>query len=228
MKFAKSHLRNTVNYWSSVIFSDESTFRQMDSKGRSWVWESKENKNSKKRIKLKVQQDGFAVGVWAAITPDGILHYKIYTGTLDKEGYIKILEELIDVLDDKYPQKVGAAGRKRAAFKYMHDGATCHHAKIVKKFIGGLGKKFPTILDWPAYSPDLNPIEHVWSSLKQMHRKMNIEKGYPTNVEELTNRLNFFMKKIHENKEFFHNLYESMPNRCKTVVRAKGSSNYFY
>ena len=37
-----------------------------------------------------------------------------------------------------------------------------------------------TILDWPKYSPDLNPIENIWSLLKR-----NVRKRLPKNVDEL-------------------------------------------
>ncbi|GFW97643.1 DDE_3 domain-containing protein [Trichonephila clavipes] len=45
-----------------------------------------------------------------------------------------------------------------AEFLFMDDNARPHRANIVDE---SLQSDYITRMDWPAYSPDLNPIEHV-------------------------------------------------------------------
>ena len=56
---------------------------------------------------------------------------------------------------------------------FMHDNAPIHTARIVRDYLEN-ELAFP-ILDWPPYSPDLNPIENLWKTLKQRIHKKKIQ-----------------------------------------------------
>ncbi|GFW85197.1 DDE_3 domain-containing protein [Trichonephila clavipes] len=55
----------------------------------------------------------------------------------------------------------GAIG---AEFLFMDDKARPHRVNIVDEC---LQSENITRMDWPAYSPDLNPIEHVWDMVRR-------------------------------------------------------------
>ncbi|CAF4883028.1 unnamed protein product [Pieris macdunnoughi] len=68
-------------------------------------------------------------------------------------------------------------------------------------------------LDWPAQSPNVNPIEHVWDVLKRRGRSVQ---PFPRNIRELK-------RVIVEELRFPQNIVESIPRRIQAVIMAKGS-----
>ena len=73
------------------------------------------------------------------------------------------------------------------------------------------------VLSWPAQSPDLNPIEHLWEHLKRQLRKYS---NPPRGAHELWDRLVDEWNEI--GPEVCQNLIESMPRRIQAVIKAKG------
>ena len=65
----------------------------------------------------------------------------------------------------------------------QHDNATSHISRSVRDFQQDRNVIVPP---WPAKSPDLNPIEHVWDLLDQWVRDRAIP---PRNVWELAGAL---------------------------------------
>ena len=72
-------------------------------------------------------------------------------------------------------------------------------------------------LKWPAQSPDLNPIEHLWDYIK---RKLGEYEHPPKGILELWERIEVEWNKIP--KEECQKLIESMPRRVAAVLKAKG------
>ena len=62
-------------------------------------------------------------------------------------------------------------------------------------------------MEWPAQSPDINPIENLWAEL---NRVTNDRK--PNNKEVLKEVLKDGWQLITE--DYIHKLIESMPHRC--------------
>ncbi len=60
----------------------------------------------------------------------------------------------------------------------QHDNAWPHDARICTQF---LEAEIP-VLAWPAYSPDLSPVEHVWDALDRCIRQ---HVPVPANIQQL-------------------------------------------
>ncbi|GFS68199.1 transposable element Tcb1 transposase [Trichonephila clavipes] len=93
-----------------------------------------------------------------------------------------------------------------AEFLFMDDNARPHHANIVDKC---LQSEDITRMDWPAYSPDLNPIEHVWDMLG---RRIAARQPPPTCLPELRRALLDEWCNIPQDQ--IDNLILSMPRHC--------------
>ncbi|GFS63883.1 transposable element Tcb1 transposase [Trichonephila clavipes] len=70
-----------------------------------------------------------------------------------------------------------------AEFLFMNDNDRPHRANIVDEC---LQSEDITRMDWPAYSSDLNPIDHVWDMLG---RRIAARQPYPICLPELRRTL---------------------------------------
>ena len=95
---------------------------------------------------------------------------------------------------------------------FMQDNAPCHAAKSVRTF---LSEEDVTVMEWPAQSPDMNPIENVWKFLKEIAEENN-----PRNVEVLWANLKVEWEKISVDE--CKTLIRSCSTKCQAVFESKG------
>ncbi|CAH2208221.1 jg11038 [Pararge aegeria aegeria] len=79
-----------------------------------------------------------------------------------------------------------------------------------------------TVMEWPARSPDINPIEHVWDLLK---RKVKSRIPALANVGEL--RIVVVEEWRRLSQEAIDNIILSMPRRVETLIRARGGNTRY-
>ncbi|GFW33944.1 DDE_3 domain-containing protein [Trichonephila clavipes] len=98
-----------------------------------------------------------------------------------------------------------------AEFLFMDDNARPHRANIVDECLQS--EDIPS-MDWPAYSPDLNPIEHMWDMLG---RRIAARQHPPTCLPELRRVL--LDEECNIPQDRIDNLILSMPRRCSKELK---------
>ena len=104
----------------------------------------------------------------------------------------------------------------------MNDNAPIHTASIIENWFDENG--IP-LVDWPPYSPDLNPIENAWAKLKErIYMLYSDLESFDGTKEQLKEQ---FYKAIEEaweklGDDYFDLLIRSMESRVNAVLEAKG------
>ena len=93
--------------------------------------------------------------ILSSIQLDGIFHYTTFSGGTTVEHFKHYLKDIL------LPHLNGNS-------VLVMDNMKSHHAKAVKNLLDSSGIRYIYL---PPYSPDLNPIEKLWSKVKAFLRK---------------------------------------------------------
>lgn len=204
VKFAYSMLKSGIDM-QKIIFSDESRFEFQDDSGRLW------RRYGENNIQTTSFKKKFAQGimVYAAIGKD----YK---------SNLVIIEDSVDTI--QYWINVESSGmleKDPSSYIFMQDGATPHTSIKTKEYFS---TRCRILQHWPANSPDLNPIEHLWAMMKQII-KTRI-RGLPENHKFTVDEFKHLIQEAYDSItiDVINNLINSFENRLYLVIKHDGES----
>ncbi|GFW60070.1 transposable element Tcb2 transposase [Trichonephila clavipes] len=102
---------------------------------------------------------------------------------------------------------------------FQQDNARPHVAKTVKSY---LDSQQVQLLPWPAYSPDMSPIEHVWDIVRG---RLARDLRPVVSTDELWLRIKTIWNTLQQAD--IQNLFNSMPRRVAALIAARsGHTKY--
>ena len=203
--WAKEHINRGAEEWKWVLWSDETKISIFGSDGVRYV-RRRPGEDGLPQCMTPTMKHPMSVMIWGCMSASGVGRIQVMKGNINASRYIcEILEpKLLHSARDLFGTE---------PFIFQQDGAPCHTAHLCKKWFDA---KNVAVLDWPGNSPDLNPIENLWSRLKRA-----VAQRRPSKKQQLIEAILASWFHIITASDL-QNLVESMPRRCQAVIDAKG------
>jgi transposase len=211
LSFAEGYRSWTPAQWMKVVFADEKIFWGKGFWGQVFV---RRPKGEALNPEYCVDHDPHPekVNMWGCFSGKGLGYCYIFNENMDG----KLLQEVL-----------GTHLIESAALHYdvehaehwwfLQDNDPKHKSKLVRSWLFNHGIQ---CLEFPPYSSDLNPIEHLWADISR-----RVEQFQCDSMEELQDIVAEQWKNTP--KKLLRKLARSMPERCQAVIDAKGDHTKF-
>lgn len=205
LQWARQHQGRGLRHWRYVMFTDESRFCLRFTDGRKRVWRRRGERLCRDTIVEHDSYGGGSVMVWGGISYDRRTDLVMIPGNVTGQRYV---DEILR------PHVIPMANRVGPNFEFQDDNARPHRAHVAVNFLAQHGV---VSLPWPAKSPDLNPIEHLWDILGRCVRALQPQ---PADLPQLAAALQQEWRRLP--RETIRRLIRSMPSRCRCCIDARG------
>jgi len=198
-KRLKWAVANKDRDWNRVIFSDESLFvknYQLKS-----VWKRHNEVKLIRTTKHCVQ-----VSMWGCFSAQGFGKLIVIKGILESKQMTKIYRRGL------LPSATKFYGANSRDWFLLEDKDPKHTSKLSKSW---KARNRVQVLEWPANSPDCNPIENFWAYLKARLSKKNFK-----NLDALIRGIFIEWSKLPD--DYAKKLSESCTQRCQAVIDNMG------
>lgn len=209
LRFARYHQDWNDEQWGTVLFTDESRFSRRSPDGRERVWRRRGERYSRCNFSSRIAFNGGSVMVWGGISLTARTELIFVDG-----GSLTAHRYITEILEEHVVPFVPFIGDN---FLLMQDNARPHVARCVLQYLEEVAIQR---MQWPALSPDLNPLEHLWDILGRKVRRHS-----PETMQELRRILQEEWELIPQ--EDIVALIRSMPQRMEAVIRASGGNTRF-
>jgi hypothetical protein len=214
------HRGYSVEEWGLFCWSDECSVERGRGKRTEWVFRTPPQKWDREMVQTYGTNKNIKVMVWGAFWDLGRSNLYIMDRDFESAKHGYSARSYLEVLD----AEVGPIFEELdPGYIFMQDNASIHTARSVTAWFAARGIR--QVLNWPPYSPDLNPIEHIWWHLKvrvfEMFPDVAVDKS---ESEHARQRLESCLQAAWDtlDKGLFDKLGASMRERIEACIAADG------
>lgn len=149
--------------------------------------------------------------IWGCMAASGVGEIFLCEGRMNSQRYVAMINEILE------PSILKLFEEDDPEYLLQQDNAPCHTSK---KTLEWFSENNVPLISWPPQSPDLSPIENLWSILK---RKLSIFRY--KSKEDFKEKIFDEWNKI--SAEQCKKLVDSMPKRVRAVIKAKGGATKY-
>lgn len=208
VSFARRHLSWTESQWEGVVFTSESTLCCTWDRHKS-AWRTVHLWNDPVYVHQLKASGYTCINVLAVVTYDGLGPLVRSDECITPEQYVDILDQTLMpyFLEGPFPDR---------GFLLQHD-ASLASDEVTR----GVEANGIHILRWPPNSEDLNPIQSIWSCMKERTCKLRHD---GLSSDELWEIIKKHWDLLAKNKGIVTKLYSSIPDRLRDVIALSGGA----
>jgi transposase len=211
LSFAQGYKDWTEEQWERVVFSDEKKFLGKGFSGRVWVRRPPgEALNPEYYVDKKPHP--VKVNMWGCFSGHGLGYSYLFNESLDAKLLKHILStHLLSSAQLHFQQ------HPPEQWWFLQDNDPKHSSREIRSWLHNNGV---SCLDFPPYSPDLNPMENLWNDIAR-----RVEQREAETMEQLQDVV--AEEWAATSTDLLAKLAHSMPKRCKAVIDAQGGHTHY-
>lgn len=197
-----------LNYdFEHVAFMDEKVFVS-SADGRVSLYRANNTRYEENNVLPNRRSGRISIGFWGWMNSGGPIELCEIAGRMGSDAYL-------DILKDVFLPSARIVYPDHHRITFIQDNSSVHNARRVQNWISEQDDL--ELIKIPPKSPDLNPIENLWGLMVQNwdSNETRTEENLKAHAHAIWNS--------YRNRDYCHNMVQSMRARLQAVIDANGS-----